>query len=234
MMLRLQCYNLDVIYKRGRELYVADALSRAHLPSTDQAEEVEEYEVMVVDVLSSHRVEELKPRKEVWLSQELDLRVFDSWQDEVRSVLNGGTTEVRELHALDWTSGLLGGSLELELPARRTGQQISRVSALPLRVELVVELIAPRTPIRAGHNCEVGVVKWQVAKQCPGKMCSSRKILWSLLLLSVVEVGLGVASIVLGAVGISWIRDEHKSQQGDASPVWSGLCVRYLGDNMLS
>ncbi|KAF3833770.1 hypothetical protein F7725_024974 [Dissostichus mawsoni] len=56
-------------------------------------------------------------------------------------------------------------------------------------------------------------------------MCSSRKILWSLLLLSVVEVGLGVASIVLGAVGISWVRGEHKTQQGDASPVWSGLCV---------
>uniref|UniRef100_A0A3B4X6I8 Transmembrane protein 196 n=1 Tax=Seriola lalandi dorsalis TaxID=1841481 RepID=A0A3B4X6I8_SERLL len=57
-------------------------------------------------------------------------------------------------------------------------------------------------------------------------MCSSRKILWSLLLLSLVEVGLGVASIVLGAVGISWVRGEHKPQQGDASPVWSGLCVR--------
>ncbi|CAL8341880.1 unnamed protein product [Boreogadus saida] len=44
MILRLQRFN--VIYKRGRELYVADALSRAHLPSTDQAEEVEEYEVV--------------------------------------------------------------------------------------------------------------------------------------------------------------------------------------------
>ena len=60
MILRLQRYNLNVIYKRGRELYVADALSRAHLPSTDQAEEVEEYEVMEADVLSLHRVEELK------------------------------------------------------------------------------------------------------------------------------------------------------------------------------
>ncbi|CAL8296381.1 unnamed protein product [Lota lota] len=60
-------------------------------------------------------------------------------------------------------------------------------------------------------------------------MCSSRKILWSLLLLSVVEVGLGVASIVLGAVGISWIRGDHKPQQGDASPVWSGLCFLVCG-----
>lgn len=60
MMLRPQRYNLNVTYKRGRELYVADALSRAYLPSTDQAEEMEDYEVMVVDVLSSLRVEELK------------------------------------------------------------------------------------------------------------------------------------------------------------------------------
>uniref|UniRef100_A0A3B3CAD9 Transmembrane protein 196 n=1 Tax=Oryzias melastigma TaxID=30732 RepID=A0A3B3CAD9_ORYME len=56
-------------------------------------------------------------------------------------------------------------------------------------------------------------------------MCSSRKILWSLFVLSLLEVGLGVASIVLGAVGISWVRGEHKPRQGDASPVWSGLCV---------
>ncbi|XP_029298904.1 transmembrane protein 196 isoform X2 [Cottoperca gobio] len=56
-------------------------------------------------------------------------------------------------------------------------------------------------------------------------MCSSRKILWSLLLLSVVEVGLGVASIVLGAVGISWVRGDHKPQQGDASPfLVCGMC----------
>ncbi|KAM6899435.1 transmembrane protein 196 [Xenentodon cancila] len=59
-------------------------------------------------------------------------------------------------------------------------------------------------------------------------MCSSRKILWSLLLLSVVEVGLGVASIVLGAVGINWVR-KGTIHQGDASPVWSGLCFLVCG-----
>ncbi|KAA8585961.1 hypothetical protein FQN60_007530, partial [Etheostoma spectabile] len=63
---------------------------------------------------------------------------------------------------------------------------------------------------------------WRDAR---GRMCSSRKILWSLLLLSVVEVGLGVASIVLGAVGISWVRGQHKPQQGDASPfLVCGMC----------
>ncbi|XP_057210817.1 transmembrane protein 196 isoform X5 [Triplophysa rosa] len=56
-------------------------------------------------------------------------------------------------------------------------------------------------------------------------MCNSRKIIWSLLFLSVLEIGLGVSSIVLGAVGIWRVKAEHKPQQGDASPVWSGACM---------
>ncbi|XP_061737481.1 transmembrane protein 196 isoform X2 [Nerophis ophidion] len=66
-------------------------------------------------------------------------------------------------------------------------------------------------------------------------MCSSRKILWSLLLLSAAEVGLGLASMVLGAVRVSWLRGQrgqrgqHKPHQGDASPVWSGLCFLLCG-----
>ncbi|XP_048850422.1 transmembrane protein 196 isoform X4 [Brienomyrus brachyistius] len=60
-------------------------------------------------------------------------------------------------------------------------------------------------------------------------MCTSRKIIWSLLVLSVVEIGLGVGSIALGAVGISQVKAEHKAQQGDASPVWSGVCFLICG-----
>ncbi|TNM92961.1 hypothetical protein fugu_018363 [Takifugu bimaculatus] len=60
-------------------------------------------------------------------------------------------------------------------------------------------------------------------------MCSSRKILWSLLFLSAAEVGLGVASIILGAVGISRVRGQLRTQQGDASPVWSGMCFLVCG-----
>ncbi|KAJ3609233.1 hypothetical protein NHX12_023757 [Muraenolepis orangiensis] len=60
-------------------------------------------------------------------------------------------------------------------------------------------------------------------------MCSSRTVLWSLLLLSAVEAGLGVASMALGAVGLSGMRADAKPQQGDASPVWSGLCFLLCG-----
>ncbi|XP_026857212.2 transmembrane protein 196 isoform X2 [Electrophorus electricus] len=56
-------------------------------------------------------------------------------------------------------------------------------------------------------------------------MCTSRKIIWSLLFLSVLEIGLGVSSIALGAVGLSRSQAQHATQQGDASPfLICGLC----------
>ncbi|XP_036394628.1 transmembrane protein 196-like [Megalops cyprinoides] len=60
-------------------------------------------------------------------------------------------------------------------------------------------------------------------------MCTSRKIVWSLLVLSVLEIGFGVASITLGAVGISRVRAVQKTQLGDASPIWSGVCFVICG-----
>ena len=35
MIMRLQNYQLKVVYKRGQEMYIADTLSRAHLPVSD-------------------------------------------------------------------------------------------------------------------------------------------------------------------------------------------------------
>lgn len=58
-------------------------------------------------------------------------------------------------------------------------------------------------------------------------MCGSRRIICSLLLLSALEIGLGVSSIALGTAGLCRARPGYKPQQGDASPVWSGVCVRY-------
>ncbi|XP_062846876.1 transmembrane protein 196 isoform X2 [Trichomycterus rosablanca] len=60
-------------------------------------------------------------------------------------------------------------------------------------------------------------------------MCSRRKIVYSLLVLSVLQVGLGAASVALGAVAISRARAEHRTQQGHASPVWSGVCFLVCG-----
>lgn len=49
-------------------------------------------------------------------------------------------------------------------------------------------------------------------------MCTSSQIIGSLLVLSVLEIGLGVSSVAVGAVSFSLVLTEHKPQLGDSSP----------------
>ncbi|XP_039568170.1 transmembrane protein 196 isoform X1 [Passer montanus] len=60
-------------------------------------------------------------------------------------------------------------------------------------------------------------------------MCTSSQIIGSLLVLSVLEIGLGVSSVAVGAVSFSLVLTEHKPQLGDSSPVWSGVCFLLCG-----
>ncbi|XP_010882865.1 transmembrane protein 196 [Esox lucius] len=53
--------------------------------------------------------------------------------------------------------------------------------------------------------------------------------IFSLMVLSVLEVGLGASSISLGVVGIVGIRSARKLQLGDASSIWSGVCFLICG-----
>ena len=59
MLLQLQKYNLQFVYKKGKELYLADALSRAY--PEDVPEEGEfEHDVMIVLSISPVRMTELQ------------------------------------------------------------------------------------------------------------------------------------------------------------------------------
>ncbi len=60
MMLKLQRYSLNVIHKRGKERFVADALSHAHLSSTEPPLTDDLLEVMTLQVLSLQQTEELR------------------------------------------------------------------------------------------------------------------------------------------------------------------------------
>ncbi|XP_078520540.1 transmembrane protein 196 [Lissotriton helveticus] len=60
-------------------------------------------------------------------------------------------------------------------------------------------------------------------------MCTSGQVIGSLLALSVLEIGLGVSSVAVGAVTFIKVRSELKPQLGDSSPVWSGLCFLLCG-----
>nr|XP_033791169.1 transmembrane protein 196 [Geotrypetes seraphini] len=56
-------------------------------------------------------------------------------------------------------------------------------------------------------------------------MCSSSQIIGSLLVLSVLEIGLGVSSMAVGAVSFHKVRTEEKPQLGDFSPfLLCGIC----------
>ena len=58
-MMKLQRYDLEVIYKKGTELYIADTLSRAYLNEAPRDEE-EEYEVLLVISIVPVKMEQLK------------------------------------------------------------------------------------------------------------------------------------------------------------------------------
>lgn len=49
MLLKLQRYDINVVYKRGAELYIADTLSRSFQPETSANLGNDDYEVMLVD-----------------------------------------------------------------------------------------------------------------------------------------------------------------------------------------
>ncbi|XP_033021929.1 transmembrane protein 196 isoform X5 [Lacerta agilis] len=60
-------------------------------------------------------------------------------------------------------------------------------------------------------------------------MCTSSQIIGGLLVLSVLEIGLGVSSVAVGAVSFSLALSERAPQLGDSSPVWSGVCFLLCG-----
>ena len=61
MLLKLQKYNLKVVYKKGKEMYIADALSRAYLSDTSTEEETFDFQVMSLEstAVSLPRYDEL-------------------------------------------------------------------------------------------------------------------------------------------------------------------------------
>ena len=61
MLLQLQSYDLEFVYKRGKDLVVADALSRAYTHQDPfEVESDNDFEVMSVQSISPTRMEELQ------------------------------------------------------------------------------------------------------------------------------------------------------------------------------
>ena len=64
MIIVLQRYDLKIIYMKGRELYVADALSRGYREDDYMNSGEDEFHIMAVSPVSSVRLHELKEMAE--------------------------------------------------------------------------------------------------------------------------------------------------------------------------
>ena len=60
MLLALQKYNLEVKYKKGNELFIADALSRAHLDETGDDDDIFYVNIVTQSGLTNKQLEEIK------------------------------------------------------------------------------------------------------------------------------------------------------------------------------
>ena len=95
MMLQLQKYDFDVMYKRGQEMYVADTLSRAHGAETSEDREkehvcpIEELSYDEVEIRSMNDIEDIPVSDK---TTQLILKATiedDDFQDMIQRIRNG-------------------------------------------------------------------------------------------------------------------------------------------------
>ena len=78
MMLQLQKYNIDQVYKKGKHMYLADTLSRAPRASTLQhVNKLNDFEVMSVSRVSPSCLDELRHTAEDGLGMAKMLNILD-------------------------------------------------------------------------------------------------------------------------------------------------------------
>ena len=87
MLMKLQRYDCTLVYKKGKDMHIADMLSRAYLKFEETCDE-EEYEIMSVCAVSEVRLKEIK---EATLKDK-------TLQNLTRVVKNGWPVHTTELH----------------------------------------------------------------------------------------------------------------------------------------
>ena len=82
MMLKLQMYDLTVSYKPGREMYIADTLSRAPIKNQGQTDDVSEFDDIVI-----HSIEQVSDSKLKTFEYETSI---DPVMIKLKSVIRNG------------------------------------------------------------------------------------------------------------------------------------------------
>ena len=95
MLYKLQKYNIKVVYKKGKEMYLAHTLSRAYPSNTTTEEEKFDYQVMTLETaataISPPRYEEL-----------IDATANDDTLSKVSAIINHGNWPSKFNTAPSW------------------------------------------------------------------------------------------------------------------------------------
>ncbi|KAK3727611.1 hypothetical protein QZH41_005995 [Actinostola sp. cb2023] len=91
MMLRLQKYDLEVTYKKGAHMYLADTLSRAYLPTTDNQENFGEDVLKLTDNSSDAEkdAESINALHYISVSEQTLTKIKQTTEDDERTLDNG-------------------------------------------------------------------------------------------------------------------------------------------------
>lgn len=88
MLMKLQRYNLNVVYKRGAELYIADTLSRAYQPLTEPSLGNDDFEIMTIHAMeqfTSTAIDKLQQESMTDVTlQKLKSVILSGWPKHIR------------------------------------------------------------------------------------------------------------------------------------------------------
>ena len=91
MLLRLQCYDFTLIYRKGSMMHLADTLSRAYLsanPTTESCEQIETVNMVEYLPISEPRIRDIQ----------LYTEAYESLQVLKRTILSGWPETKEEVH----------------------------------------------------------------------------------------------------------------------------------------
>jgi len=138
MMLRLQRYKLDVVYKKGSSLFLADTLSRAPLPTTNVSPQTN-FEVFRLDLtpdVTSHTTPGIKPRtfeevkqatKEDPTMVSLTQTITKGWPDNKANLPPGISPYWAHRDELTVSNGVIFRGLQVLVPPKLYSTMLHRI-----------------------------------------------------------------------------------------------------------
>ena len=140
IIMSIQKYPIHVVYKLGKELLIADTLSRAPLPQTANELEFKEYDINILHTLpvTEPKLAEIKEQTKKDNSLcDLTKTVQEGWPDSKANVLSGAKPFWNYRDEITYHHGVLFKGSRVIIPSRSSMQSdmLKLIHSSHLRVE---------------------------------------------------------------------------------------------------